>query len=91
VLTAAEGQEAISIATQHPNPIELLITDIVLPGFSGLEIAARIAQLRGGMKILYSSGYPSDEITRRGLDPDQKPFAPEALLNSVAQLLSDEY
>jgi CheY-like chemotaxis protein/two-component sensor histidine kinase len=92
VLSAADGQEAIRLATQHPSPIELLITDIVLPGPSGPEIAAQITQLHPSAKVLYSSGYPGDEITRRGLDPDalflQKPFAPEALVGSVAQLLN---
>jgi CheY-like chemotaxis protein len=94
VLSAANGEEALALAGQHEGQIDLLITDIVLPGLPGPEIAAQIAETRADIKVLYSSGYPGDEITRRGLDPGaafvEKPFAPATFLQAVSDLLHTE-
>ncbi len=91
VLVAAEGDEALEVAGREPGPIGLLISDIVLPGLPGPEIAERLRQIRPEVKVLFSSGYPGDEVTRRGLPPDAafvaKPFAPDDLMQAVSELL----
>jgi PAS domain S-box-containing protein len=92
VLTAGDGDEALEIARTHPGQIDVMITDVVLPGLQGPEIAERLHELRPDTGILYSSGYPGDEIVRRGIDPDasyiEKPFSHDALLAAVADLLA---
>jgi CheY-like chemotaxis protein len=91
VLVVAEGQEALELAAREPAPIGLLIGDIVLPGIQGAEIDERLRRARPDIKVLFSSGYPGDEVTRRGLPPDAafmaRPFAPDDLIRAVAELL----
>jgi two-component system cell cycle sensor histidine kinase/response regulator CckA len=92
VLEATDGAAAISIAEQHPNAIDLLITDIVMPGMSGRELADRLGKLRPGLKVLFMSGYTDKAIVHQQvLDENtpfiQKPFAPQALANKVREVL----
>jgi PAS domain S-box-containing protein len=92
VLEARNGKEALSVARQHPGPIHLLITDVVMPGMSGRELAECLVPLRQEMKTLYMSGYTDDTILHHGvLDSDsallQKPFTAKALASKVRQLL----
>ncbi len=80
VLEAADGQEAMLLAEKHAAPIDLLVTDLVMPGLSGLELAKRLAPAHQEMRILYVSGYADHETAKRTLgDPGvaylQKPFA----------------
>ena len=92
VLEAPNGIEALQICERHPGPIHLLLTDVVMPGMSGRDLADRVALLYPGMKVLYTSGYTDSAIVRRGeLSAGtaflQKPYAPEALARKVRDLL----
>jgi len=92
VLQARMPAEALLIAERHPGPVQLLLTDVVMPGMSGRMLAERLAPLRPEMKILYMSGYTDDAIVHHGtLDAGtpfiQKPFLPDALAGSVRRVL----
>ena len=92
VLEAANGAEAIEISKRHQGPIHLLMTDAVMPGMSGRELAQRLVGARPDMKVLYVSGYTDDVVLRNGLlEPDraflQKPFTKDALTNKVRAVL----
>jgi DNA-binding NtrC family response regulator len=74
--------------------VDLLITDVVMPQGSGLDIARLLRDHRPGLKVLYISGYSDDslldsELKRPGVAFLQKPFTPPALLQSVTRLLSN--
>ena len=66
VLEAADGEAALIVAARHPGQIDLLLTDLVLPGTSGLALARRMLELRPGIHVLYSSGYASDAVLQEG-------------------------
>jgi PAS domain S-box-containing protein len=92
VLQARTPAEALLIAEGHPGPVQLLLTDVVMPGMSGRMLAERLAPLRPEMKVLYMSGYTDDAIVHHGtLDAGtpfiQKPFLPDALAGSVRRVL----
>lgn len=91
VLTAANGQEALEIVAQYPAPIHLLVTDVVMPGISGRELAARVAAARD-VKVLFVSGYTGEAVHEHGLlEPGvpflQKPFTAAVLANKVREVL----
>ena len=93
VLDAADGQLALEVAARHHGPIDLVITDIVMPALGGRELAERLRQVRPGIRILYTSGYTDDAIVRSGvLDAQfifmQKPFTPETLASKVREALA---
>ena len=88
VLPARSGEEAEQIERAHLGPIHLLITDVVMPGMGGRELADTIKSRRPQLKILYMSGYTNDEVVRHGvtLARDaflQKPFTPSGLVAMV--------
>jgi two-component system cell cycle sensor histidine kinase/response regulator CckA len=90
VLEAADGGEAVEIARSQS--VDLLLTDMVLPGMGGSEVAARIHDLHPQAKILYTSGYTDDVIVRRGLMERgaaflEKPFTPTVLARKVREVL----
>jgi two-component system cell cycle sensor histidine kinase/response regulator CckA len=91
VLVAEDGEQALALAARHADAIDLLISDIVLPGLSGPEVAAQIAARHGAVKVLFTSGYPGEEVSRRGLRGDaaflEKPFTLDALSAAVHALL----
>ena len=75
VLNARDGDEALAVATAHPTPIDLLLTDVVMPGMSGFALASRVAALHAETKVLYISGYADDyEVIREGLTDSGRPF-----------------
>ena len=75
ILGARDGDEALAMATAHPTPIDLLLTDVVMPGLSGFALASRIAELRAETKVLYFSGYADDyDVIRDGLHDSGRPF-----------------
>ena len=92
VLGAASGEEALRLLERHDAPVHLLLSDVVMPGMSGRQLAERLAQIRPGMKVLYMSGYTSDTIVRHGVLEAQapflnKPFTAAALLRKVREVL----
>ena len=92
VLEAANGLDALELLTSTSGRIGLVLTDVVMPGMSGRDLADRIAELRPGTPVLFTSGYTDGEIVRRGLlDPEaafiQKPFGPEAIVRVVRERL----
>jgi CheY-like chemotaxis protein len=92
VLEARDGMEALAIASDYPGSIDLLITDVVLPGMNGRELAASLVSGQPGLKVLYMSGYTDDEVLRLGiLEKDvpflQKPLTPGSLARKVRDVL----
>jgi two-component system cell cycle sensor histidine kinase/response regulator CckA len=87
ILEAANGREAISLFENHPDPIHLLITDVVMPGMHGRDLADRLTYLRPGLKVLFMSGYTDRVIVREQfLDEKtfiQKPFSPQRLASKI--------
>ena len=92
ILEAASPEEALRLGAEHPGPIHLLITDVVMPQMIGPELARRLTAHRPGMKVLCMSGYPErPTIQRAEITADtawlQKPFTPAGLSAQVRQVL----
>ena len=92
VLEAEGASEAIEVLATHPGQISLVLTDVVMPGVGGPELARRIQQRTPHVSVLFTSGYTDSEIARRGLlQPGaaflQKPFTPAALVRAVRERL----
>ena len=92
VLVATHPADAALIAERHAGPIHLLLTDVIMPGGTGRDLAERLRPLRPEMRILYMSGYPGDAIVHhgrleRGTEYLQKPFAPDDLGAKVRAVL----
>lgn len=95
LLEAANGSLALSLCEGYSGPIHLLITDVVMPGMAGGELAARLLALRPSLKTLYTSGYTANAIAHEGvLDPGvaylPKPFSPAQLAAKVREVLSEK-
>jgi len=93
VIVARHPAHAEQIAAKFPHEIHLLLTDVVMPGTSGRELAARIGARRPGIRVLYMSGYTENVITsggmlEKGLAFLQKPFSPALLSQKVREVLS---
>jgi DNA-binding NtrC family response regulator len=95
VLTASTPTQAIELAADHEVPIHLLLTDVMLPGLTGRQLAGVLVRGRPGLRVLYMSGYSEADLASLGqTDPDasflQKPFAVETLLLQVREALNPE-
>ncbi len=95
VLEAENGREALRLATAYGGPIQLLLTDVIMPIMGGKQLAERLASLRPSTKVLYMSGYPDDFITQPGSVGTEmiflaKPFSRESLLRKVRQALEQQ-
>ena len=94
ILVAADGPTALRVADEHAETIDLLLTDVVMPGgFNGRQIAEQLLLRRKDLKVLYMSGYTDDAITHYGvLRADvaylEKPFTSEGLIRKVAEVLA---
>lgn len=77
VLAAAGGEAALAIARAFNGPIALLVTDVVMPGLNGRQLADRITQLRPGLPVLYVSGYTEDAVLLKGLGSDDRTLLPK--------------
>jgi two-component system, cell cycle sensor histidine kinase and response regulator CckA len=95
VLEAGSGEDALRICAEQEGPIHLLLTDVMMPGMCGPEVAQRLARMRPEMRVLYMSGYSDDAlIRRRAVAPGaaflQKPFMPDTLAHKVREVLDAE-
>jgi signal transduction histidine kinase/CheY-like chemotaxis protein len=92
VLSAAGGEEALDIVRAHPHPIQLLLTDVVMPGLNGREVSERVLAIRPSTRILFMSGHSDDSLLKSGIETSsthfiQKPFPMEALASKIFELL----
>ena len=92
VIEAANGQEAMVMAAAHQGPIHLLFTDVIMPQMGGVELAARLAQMRPDIRVLYTSGYTQDPVVLHGVSGAEdiflpKPYVGETLTRRVRELL----
>jgi CheY-like chemotaxis protein len=93
VLETADSADALRIAEHHSKEIQLLLTDVILPGMNGKTLAERLQRLIPDIKVIFTSGYPADVISQRGiLERDvgylPKPFSPESLAAKVREVLT---
>jgi PAS domain S-box-containing protein len=92
VLTAEAPDEAIRMVERYAGTIHMLITDVIMPGMSGRDLAIKLAETRPGMKTLYISGYTASVISQRGILEENvhflpKPFTREALARKMRDVL----
>ncbi len=92
VLEASDGAQALWLAGEYREPIDLLVTDVVMPGLDGRGLAERLQALRPGIKALYLSGYTDDAVVRHGVSREevhflQKPFSAAGLARKVREVL----
>jgi CheY-like chemotaxis protein len=92
VLTARHGRDALMLASQRDDGIDLLVTDVVMPEMSGRELAETLLDRSPDLKVLYISGYTDDEVIQRGLRGRdlgllRKPFTAEELVRRVREVL----
>jgi PAS domain S-box-containing protein len=94
VLEASDGREALSIVRRHSGEIDLLLTDVVMPGMDGRTLSEQLRELRPNLKVILMSGHSEDVITERGVLASglmyiQKPFTPDGLAVKVREALGD--
>ncbi|HXN22934.1 MAG TPA: PAS domain S-box protein [Candidatus Dormibacteraeota bacterium] len=91
VVEARNGAEALQIAATHAHPIDLLVSDVIMPGMSGPELAQQLFSLHPEIKVLYVSGYTADAVPQGMLNTRapflSKPFSRDALLQNVREIL----
>jgi CheY-like chemotaxis protein len=91
VLTTSRPDEALAIAGAEPDPIHVLVTDVVMPKMAGPELVEALAPMRPGLKVVFLSGYTAETLRDRGLPPGsaflQKPFSDVSLLQAIRALL----
>ena len=92
VLEAADGAKALALVEGYPGMIDLLLTDVVLPGMNGRELAECLKKMLPAVKVLYTSGYSQNLIANRGVLPGDvayiaKPYTPEGLATKVREVL----
>jgi PAS domain S-box-containing protein len=92
VLEASRGSEALTLCAQYEGPLDLMVTDVIMPQMSGRELAQQLALSHPHMKVLYVSGYTDDAIAHHGvLEPSvaflPKPFTPNLLARKVREVL----
>ncbi len=94
VLVAREGEEALRICRGRREPIDLLVSDVVMPGLGGRQLSEQLLLLHPEMKVLFLSGYTDDAVVRHGVLEEeanflQKPFSPSALAQKVRDVLDE--
>jgi CheY-like chemotaxis protein len=92
VLAAGSGAEAVDIAANHPGPIQVLLTDLIMPRMLGKEVAERVVALRPTTRVLYMSGFAQPFLSAQGnLDPDvsllEKPFSESSLIAKLLEVI----
>ena len=92
ILEALHGGKALSVVEQHEGPIDLLVTDVIMPEMSGQELAEQLKTLYPQMKMLFMSGYTDDAVVRHGVRTAEveflpKPFSPSVLASKIREVL----
>jgi CheY-like chemotaxis protein len=92
VLEAASAEAALDVCARHPERIDLLLTDVIMPGVSGPELSRRLLENRPAIRVLYVSGYTDTAIASQGILEAgafflQKPFSPDSLARKVRDVL----
>jgi CheY-like chemotaxis protein len=92
VLGAGGAEEAVKIASEFNGKIDLVLTDVVMPGFNGAELFARLSRLLPDLKVLYMSGYADHAVVQRNVIENgaaflQKPFTPQVLAEKIREVL----
>lgn len=95
VLSAASAEAALVLAEEHQGELDLMLTDIVMPGLNGRELAEIMAKRMPGLKVLFTSGYPADMIIRQGIaeaevDFIEKPFLASQLAEKIRAVLDSD-
>lgn len=93
ILDAGDASEALEVASRHSGTIDLLITDVVMPGDDGRVLADKLRRLRPDLKVLFMSGHNAERLLRHGINGDertflQKPFTEKSLIYKVEELLA---
>jgi CheY-like chemotaxis protein len=92
VLSAANGNDALNLLTTYVGPVNLLLTDVVMPDMDGKTLFGKISQIRPGIRVLFMSGYTQDVIAHHGILDDgvyfiQKPFSIQSLAAKVREVV----
>jgi two-component system cell cycle sensor histidine kinase/response regulator CckA len=92
VLTARDGRDALQIESRHEGPLDLVVTDVVMPRMSGRELVEQIKLARPGIKVLFVSGYAEDAVLQQGIELRglaflHKPFSLDTLAQKVREVL----
>ncbi len=92
VLAAENAHQALRLLAEYPNRVDIMVTDVVMPGMSGRMLADRVRLERPTVKVIFMSGYTGDEVLREGVLADQveflqKPFTPDHLTNRLLAVL----
>ena len=90
VLEASGAREAMFLYEQHPGPISFLLTDVIMPGRTGRELALDLQRLHPGLRTIFMSGYTGDALLEQGLESSRalflgKPFTPAQLVAKLAE------
>ncbi|MHB0981414.1 MAG: response regulator [Thermoleophilia bacterium] len=94
VLQAADGRQALRLLADHSGSVDLLITDIMMPGMRGTTLAEGLVRWSPGLRVLFMSGYAAGDILGRGSLREgaafvEKPFTPDELRRGIAELLDE--
>jgi CheY-like chemotaxis protein len=92
VLEAQNGSEGVVVSEKYPGPVQLLLTDVIMPRMNGRELAERLRPSRPDMQVLFCSGYPENLMVENGVLDEgvaflAKPVAPQVLLHRVREVL----
>ncbi len=92
VIEAVDGREALDRFMEHQTEIDILATDVIMPGMNGRILYEKIRKTHPGMKVLFMSGYTKDIIVERGILDDEfsvltKPVTPQKLLGKIREIL----
>ncbi|MEM1181223.1 MAG: response regulator, partial [Acidobacteriota bacterium] len=95
VLEATDAEEAFALFRRSPEPIDLLLTDVIMPEVDGRAVAEQLVSEQPDLKVLYVSGYPDDFLGDRGILPEttnflSKPFTPKTLISKVRTVLDEK-
>ena len=93
VIEAVDGEDAVEKFLAHQESVKLVIMDVVMPRLNGKEAFAEIARIRPGTRVLFTSGYTPDDVSKKGVHFGRdnfigKPSSPQALLRMVGELLA---